>query len=82
MNTAQTLLGTCLRAGREAASADFLGIAAHDGVQWNDDPTSRFGAGLAYYNAFAVVLLVFVVVELATSLLVRSTAEGLLMEQV
>jgi membrane protein len=50
--------------------------------KWNDDPTLRFGAGLAYYTAFAVVPLVFIVVELATSILGRSTAEGLLMEQV
>jgi membrane protein len=49
--------------------------------KWNDDPTLRFGAGLAYYTAFAVVPLVFIVVELATSLLGRSAAEGLLLEQ-
>jgi membrane protein len=50
--------------------------------KWNDDPTLRFGAGLAYYTAFAVVPLVFIVVEVATSLLGRGTAEALLMDQV
>ena len=33
--------------------------------KWNDDPTLRFGAGLSYYTAFAVVPLVFIVIELA-----------------
>ena len=50
--------------------------------KWNDDPTLRFGAGLAYYTAFAVVPLVFIVVELATLMLGQSAAEHLLMEQV
>jgi len=50
--------------------------------KWNEDPTLRFGAGLAYYTAFAVVPLVFVVVEVATSILGRSAAEGLVLEQV
>lgn len=50
--------------------------------KWNDDPTLRFGAGLAYYTAFAVVPLVFIVVELATSWLGRSAAEAVLLEQV
>jgi membrane protein len=50
--------------------------------KWNDDPTLRFGAGLAYYTAFAVVPLVFIVVELATLILGREISEGLLLEQV
>lgn len=50
--------------------------------KWNDDPTLRFGAGLAYYTAFAVVPLVFVVVELATFLLGREPAESYLLGQV
>ena len=50
--------------------------------KWNDDPTLRFGAGLAYYTAFAVVPLVFIVVELATFFVGRGAAEGLLLEQV
>ena len=50
--------------------------------KWNDDPTLRFGAGLAYYTAFAVVPLVFIVVELATLMVGTNAAEGLLMEQV
>jgi membrane protein len=50
--------------------------------KWNQDPTLRFGAGLAYYTAFAVVPLVFVVVELATSVVGRSAAEALVLEQV
>jgi len=50
--------------------------------KWNDDPTLRFGAGLAYYTAFAVIPLVFIVVELATFFVGRGAAEGLLLEQV
>jgi membrane protein len=50
--------------------------------KWNDDPTLRFGAGLAYYTAFAVVPLVFIVVEVATLVVGQSAAEGVLMEQV
>jgi membrane protein len=50
--------------------------------KWNDDPTLRFGAGLAYYTAFAVVPLVFIVVEVATWIVGQSAAEGVLMEQV
>jgi membrane protein len=50
--------------------------------KWNDDPTLRFGAGLAYYTAFAVVPLVFVVVEVATVMVGQSAAESMLMEQV
>lgn len=50
--------------------------------KWNDDPTVRFGAGLAYYTAFAVVPLMFIVVELATVLLGEGAAEQLLLEQV
>ena len=50
--------------------------------KWNDDPTLRFGAGLAYYTAFAVVPLMFIVVELATVLLGEGAAEQLLLEQV
>ena len=50
--------------------------------KWNDDPTLRFGAGLAYYTAFAVVPLMFIVVELATVLLGKVAAEQLLLEQV
>lgn len=50
--------------------------------KWNDDPTLRFGAGLAYYTAFAVVPLVFIVVELATYIMGRDAAKGLLFEQV
>ncbi len=50
--------------------------------KWNDDPTLRFGAGLAYYTAFAVVPLVFIVVELATYVMGRDAAKGLLLEQV
>ncbi len=50
--------------------------------KWNQDPTLRFGAGLAYYTAFAVVPLMFIVVELATLLLGQSAAEQLLLEQV
>jgi membrane protein len=42
----------------------------------------RFGAGLAYYTAFAVVPLVFIVVEVATLVVGQSAAEGVLMEQV
>jgi membrane protein len=49
--------------------------------KWNDDPTLRFGAGLAYYTAFAAVPLVFVVIQLAETILGRETAEGLLLEQ-
>jgi membrane protein len=51
-------------------------------TKWNDDPTLRFGAGLAYYTAFAVVPLVFVVIELSTYILGREAAEGHLLEQV
>jgi membrane protein len=50
--------------------------------KWNDDPTLRFGAGLAYYTAFAVVPLMFIVVEIATVLSGEGTAERLLLEQV
>ena len=50
--------------------------------KWNDDPTLRFGAGLAYYTAFAVVPLMFIVVELATLLLGAGAAEKLLLDQV
>ena len=50
--------------------------------KWNDDPTLRFGAGLAFYTAFAVVPLVFIVVELATVVLGRGVAEGLLLEEI
>lgn len=50
--------------------------------KWNDDPTLRFGAGLAYYTAFAVIPLVFIVVELATFFVGRGAAESLLLEQV
>lgn len=50
--------------------------------KWNDDPTLRFGAGLAYYTAFAVVPLVFIVVEMATFIVGRGASEGLLLEQV
>jgi len=50
--------------------------------KWNDDPTLRFGAGLAFYTAFAVVPLVFIVVELATVVLGRDVAEGLLLEEI
>jgi len=49
--------------------------------KWNDDPTLRFGAGLAYYTAFAAVPLVFIVIQLAETILGRETAEGLLLEQ-
>jgi membrane protein len=49
--------------------------------KWNDDPTLRFGAGLAYYTAFAVVPLVFIVVEVATLALGREASEGLLVQQ-
>ena len=49
--------------------------------KWNDDPTLRFGAGLAYYTAFAVVPLVFIVVEVATWMVGQSAAEGVLMEE-
>ena len=51
-------------------------------AKWNDDPTLRFGAGLAYYTAFAVVPLMFIVVELATVLLGEDGAEHLLLLQV
>jgi membrane protein len=50
--------------------------------KWNEDPTLRFGAGLAYYTAFAVVPLMFIVVEIATVVLGEGAAEGLLLEQV
>jgi len=50
--------------------------------KWNDDPTLRFGAGLAYYTAFAVVPLLFIVVEVAAFLFGREGAEGLLFEHV
>jgi membrane protein len=50
--------------------------------KWNDDPTLRFGAGLAYYTAFAVVPLLFIVVEVATIIVGRGPAESLLLEQV
>ena len=50
--------------------------------KWNDDPTLRFGAGLAYYTAFAVVPLVFIVVELGSYVVGRGAAKGLLYEQV
>src|SRR5262245_54761013 len=50
--------------------------------KWNDDPTLRFGAGLAFYTAFAVVPVVFIVVELATVVLGRGVAEGLLLEEI
>lgn len=50
--------------------------------KWNDDPTLRFGAGLAYYTAFAVVPLAYVVVELATYAFGREAAEGYLLQQV
>ena len=50
--------------------------------KWNEDPTVRFGAGLAYYTAFAVVPLMFIVVEVATVLLGTDGAEALLLEQV
>jgi len=50
--------------------------------KWNDDPTLRFGAGLSYYTAFAVVPLVFIVIELAGGILGWQTAEGLVLEQV
>src|SRR5687768_12266706 len=51
-------------------------------TKWNDDPTLRFGAGLAYYTAFAVVPLVVIVVELTTVLLGRDAAEAYLLGQV
>ena len=50
--------------------------------KWNGDPTLRFGAGLAYYTAFAVVPLVFIVIELAAGTLGWDVAEGLVLEQV
>jgi membrane protein len=50
--------------------------------KWNEDPTLRFGAGLAYYTSFAVVPLMFIVVEIATVLLGEGAAEGLLLEQI
>src|SRR5262245_23390720 len=50
--------------------------------KWNEDPTLRFGAGLAYYTAFAVVPLMFIVVEIATVVLGEGAAETLLLEQV
>ena len=50
--------------------------------KWNDDPTIRFGAGLAFYTAFAVVPLVFIVVELATVMFGQGAAEALLLEEV
>jgi membrane protein len=50
--------------------------------KWNDDPTLRFGAGLAYYTAFAVVPLVFIVIEVATFLLGHGAAEGLVLQEV
>jgi len=33
----------------------FLALIRKTLSKWNDDPTLRFGAGLAYYTAFAVV---------------------------
>ena len=60
----------------------FWALVRKSVAKWNDDPTLRFGAGLAYYTAFAVVPLVFIVVELATFFVGRGAAEGLLLEQV
>jgi membrane protein len=70
------------RAGSPFHPHTFWALLRTTLLKWNHDPTLRFGAGLAYYTAFAVVPLVFIVVELATSLLGRSAAEGLLLEQV
>jgi membrane protein len=50
--------------------------------KWNDDPTQRFGAALAYYTAIAVVPLSVITLELATFILDQKTAEGLLLGQV
>jgi len=62
--------------------ATFLTLVRRTVSKWNDDPTLRFGAGLAYYTAFAVVPLVFIVVEVATLMVGQSAAEGMLTEQV
>ena len=59
----------------------FLALIRKTLSKWNDDPTLRFGAGLAYYTAFAVVPLVFIVVEVATWMVGQSAAEGVLMEE-
>jgi membrane protein len=50
--------------------------------KWNDDPTQRFGAALAYYTAIAVVPLTVIILELATYLLSHHTAKALLLGQV
>src|SRR6476620_3323001 len=50
--------------------------------KWNDDPTLRFGAGIAHYTAFAVVPLMFVGVVLARVLLGEGAAGQLRLEQV
>src|SRR5512144_1113701 len=60
----------------------FLALFRMTFSKWNDDPTLRFGAGMAYYTAFAVVPLVFIVVELATVVLGQTQAEELLLEEV
>src|SRR5262249_34189826 len=70
------------RAGSPFHPRTFWALLRTTLSKWNDDPTLLFGAGLAYYTAFAVVPLVFIVVELATSLLGRGAAEGLFLEQV
>ena len=51
--------------------------------KWNDDPTAfTIWRGVSLLTAFAVVPLMFVVVELATVLLGEGAAEQLLLEQV
>jgi membrane protein len=62
--------------------AELLGLLKKTVSKWNDDPTQRFGAALAYYTAIAVVPMSIITLELATYLLSQKTAEGLLLGQV
>jgi membrane protein len=50
--------------------------------KWNDDPTQRFGAAMAFYTAIAMVPLSVIIIELGTVILGKETAERLLLAQV